>query len=193
MNDPKSVLSNDGLQQAIDRTTDPEAKKELATALAWSERVNWAIGETVKGMPPLPYVRESLEKMQVRADVIVVSSTPVEALRREWGEHDIAKYAEVLAGQEQGKKAEHLKIATEGRYVKDHVLMIGDAPGDMEAAKANDVLFYPILPGNEVESWKRFHDEVFDEFLNGRYAGDYEAGRIAEFDACLPELPPWVK
>ena len=191
VDDPESLLSNDGLQQAIDKTADPEAKKELERVLDWSERVNWAIGETVKGMPPLPYVRESLEKIAPKADVVVVSSTPVEALRREWVEHDIAKYAAVIAGQEQGTKAEHLKVATEGRYAKDHVLMIGDAPGDMQAARANDVLFYPILPGNEVESWKRFHDEDFDKFLRGRYAGDYEAKLIAEFDACLPELPPW--
>ena len=74
-----------------------------------------------------------------------------------------------------------------------HVLMVGDAPGDMKAAKANDVLFYPILPGREVESWKRFHDEAFDTFIKGQYAGDYEARLIAEFDARLPESPPWAR
>jgi len=29
--------------------------------------------------------------------------------------------------------------------------------------------------------------------LNGTYAGDYEAQLIAEFDAYLPETPPWKK
>jgi len=190
---PDSLLSNDGLQQAIDKATDPQAKRELETALAWSERVNWAVGEIVRDMPPFPYVRESLEKIASQADVVVVSSTPVEALEREWQEHDIARYAAVIAGQEQGTKAEHLKYATQGRYDKTHVLMVGDAPGDMKAAKANGVLFYPILPGSEVESWKRFHDEAFDTFINGQYAGDYEARLIAEFDACLPTLPPWAR
>jgi hypothetical protein len=71
--------------------------------------------------------------------------------------------------------------------------MIGDAPGDMKAAKANDALFYPINPGAETESWERFHDEAFNKFVNGEYAGDYEQKVIAEFDACLPELPPWGK
>jgi phosphoglycolate phosphatase-like HAD superfamily hydrolase len=187
---PDSLLSNDGLKQAIDKATGA-AKKELEMVLEWSERVNWAVGEIVKGMPPFPFVRESLEVIQKQADVIVVSSTPVEALTREWNEHDIAKYVAVIAGQEQGKKAEHLKFATEGRYDKTHVLMMGDAPGDMKAAKANGVLFYPILPGNEIASWKRFHDEGFDFFLNGQYASDYEAKLIAEFDASLPESPSW--
>ena len=193
VDDPESLLSNDGLKQAIEKTTDPEARAELELALAWSEKVNEAIGEIVKGMPPFPYVRESLEKIQPVADVIVVSATPNEALAREWEEHDIAKYVAVIAGQEMGKKAQHLEYATKGRYEKNHVLMVGDAPGDMKAAKANDALFYPVNPGSEVASWKRFCNEALDRFLKGTYVGEYEAKLIAEFDAYLPELPPWEK
>ncbi len=191
VDDPDSLLSNDGLKQAVDVASDPEVKRELEHALSWSERVNWSIGEIVKGMPPFPFVRESLEKIQPLADVIVVSATPCEALAREWEEHDIAKYVEIIAGQEIGKKAQHLDYATKGRYEKNHVLMVGDAPGDMKAAKVNDALFYPINPGDEVKSWERFHDEAFDKFINGEYAGDYEKKVIAEFDGYLPELPPW--
>jgi phosphoglycolate phosphatase-like HAD superfamily hydrolase len=134
-----------------------------------------------------------LEKIRPLADVIVVSATPGEALIREWEEHDIAKYVEVIAGQEMGTKAQHLGYATKGRYEKNHVLMVGDAPGDMKAAKENDALFFPINPGDEDKSWKRFHDEAFDKFVKGQYAGDYEKKVIAEFNRCLPELPPWEK
>ena len=193
VDDPKSLLSNDGLKRAIAKTSIPDARRELENALAWSERVNAAIKDIVKGMPPFPFVRESLEKITPLADVIVVSATPCEALSREWEEHDIAKYAEVIAGQEMGKKAEHLNYATKGRYEKNHILMVGDAPGDMKAARANDALFYPINPGDEARSWKRFHDEAFDKFINGQYAGIYEEKVIAEFDKYLPETPPWKK
>jgi phosphoglycolate phosphatase-like HAD superfamily hydrolase len=191
VDDPNSLLSNDGLKQAIEKTADPEAKKELQLALAWSECVNQAIEEIVKGMTPFPYVRQSLEKIQSLADIIVVSGTPDEALKREWQEHDIAKFTEVVAGQEMGTKTQHLEYATKGRYKKNHVLMIGDAPGDMKAARANDALFFPINPGNEIESWKRFHGEAFDKFISGEYAGEYEEKLIAQFDSYLPELPPW--
>ncbi|MBN2137024.1 MAG: HAD family hydrolase [Sedimentisphaerales bacterium] len=193
VDDPKSLLSNDGLKQAIGAASNPEAKAELENVLAWSEKVNEAVGQIVKGMPPFPGVRECLEKIQPMADAIVVSSTPVEALIREWEEHDIAKYVAVIAGQEMGKKSEHLDYATTGKYAKENVIMIGDAPGDMKAAKANNVLFYPINPGNEIESWKRFKDEAFDKFIHGEYAGEYEKKVIAEFDTYLPELPPWEK
>jgi phosphoglycolate phosphatase-like HAD superfamily hydrolase len=193
VDDPKSLLSNDGLKQAIEKARSPEARAELELALAWSKKVNEAIGQIVKDMPPFPYVRESLEKIQPLADVIVVSATPGEALIREWEEHDIARYVEIIAGQEMGTKAQHLEYATKGRYEKNHVLMVGDAPGDMKAARANNALFYPINPGDEVESWKRFHDEAFDRFIKGRYAGQYETKLIAQFDACLPEKPPWER
>jgi phosphoglycolate phosphatase-like HAD superfamily hydrolase len=193
VDDPKSVLSNEGLKKAIKEATDPQAKKELELALQWSERVNWAIEEIVKKMPPFPYVRESLEKIRPMADVIVVSATPGEALVREWEEHDIAKYTDVIAGQEMGTKAQHLEYATKGKYGKDCVLMIGDAPGDMKAARANNALFYPVVPGKETESWKRFYEEAFDRFIKGKYAGGYEQKLAAEFEASLPEKPAWEK
>ena len=185
----ETKLGNPALKEAVEATGDPVLKR----ALVWSEAVNAAIADMVHGVPPFPYVRESLEALRPKADVIVVSATPGEALRREWEEHDIARYAAVIAGQEMGSKAEHLKLAAGGKYAKDRVLMIGDAPGDLKAARANGFLFYPINPGREEESWQRFHDEAMERFLGGRYAGDYERALIAEFDAILPETPPWKR
>jgi phosphoglycolate phosphatase-like HAD superfamily hydrolase len=193
VDDPKSVLSNEGLQKAIAEAKDPQAKKELELTLNWSRKVNQAITDIVKGIPPFPFVKESLVKIASLADVIVVSATPAEALIREWREHDIAQYVAVIAGQEMGTKAQQLEYATKDRYEKDHVLMIGDAPGDLRAAMANNALFFPVMPGKETESWKRFHDEAFDRFIKGKYAGAYEKKLIMEFDACLPEKPAWEK
>jgi len=193
VDDHNSLLSNDGLLQAIEAASSREAKEELELALKWSCRVNELIGEIVKNVPPFPYVRQSLEKVSKLADVIVCSQTPNEALEREWAEHDISQFARVIAGQEMGKKAEHLNYATNGRYKENHVLMIGDAPGDMKAAKANNALFYPVNPGNEAQSWKRFAEAALDKFLAGQYAGSYEEELIAEFNECLPEKPPWQK
>ncbi len=188
---PNSLLSNQGLEQAIETADSREAQQELRHCLKWSMRVNEMIAEIVKGVPPFPCVRESMEKISPRADVVVCSATPGEALEREWAEHDLAKYVKVIAGQEMGTKTEHLAIVSNGKYAKDKIIMLGDAPGDMNAAKANGVLFYPINPGDEDKSWQRFHDEAFDKFMDAQYAGDYEDKVIAEFDECLPEHPSW--
>ncbi len=192
VDDLGSTLSDDGLKQAIDRA-EGEARKELELALQWSERVNWAVARIVKDVPPFPFMREGLEKLQGKTDVIVVSTTPDEALVREWNEHDIAKYVAVIAGQEMGTKAEHLQYATKGKYKENHVLLVGDAPADLKAAKVNNALFYPINPGSEDASWKRFRDAALDRFFKGQYAGAYEKKLIEEFDRCLPEKPPWIK
>jgi phosphoglycolate phosphatase-like HAD superfamily hydrolase len=182
-------LSNDGLQQYKANHPDPE----LDTAWSWTTGVNATVADLVHGVPPFPYVYESLEALKDKADMIVVSATPTEALTREWKEHNIAPYTRVIAGQEMGKKALHLKLAASEKYPAERILMIGDAPGDMNAAKANDALFYPINPGAEELSWKRFYEEAMHRFLEGSYAGEYEAALIAEFDATLPEMPPWKK
>jgi phosphoglycolate phosphatase-like HAD superfamily hydrolase len=182
-------LSNDGLADYMASHPDPE----LERAWAWTNGINDTIADMVYGVPPFPYVRQSLQFLADKADLVVVSATPVEALTREWEEHDIARYVRFIAGQEQGTKAEHLALAAKNKYPPDHILMIGDAPGDMKAARANGALFYPINPGHEEASWQRFCEEAVHKFLAGEYAGAYEARLIVEFEALLPGTPPWKR
>ena len=183
----ESQLGNPALRAKVAETNDPV----LARALRWSEDINGAIARIVRGVPPFPHVRDALEKIARAADVMVVSATPIEAVRREWREHDIDRYAAMICGQEFGRKAEHLQYAAGGRYGPDRVLMIGDAPGDYRAARAGHACFYPINPGDEAASWRRFVDEAADRFLAGRYRGAYEDGLIEGFLARLPSTPPW--
>ncbi len=182
-------LSDKGLQQYIADHPDPE----LEQGLAWSAGVNATIEDMVHGVPPFPYVRESLQKMHGVVDLMVVSATPLEALEREWSEHDIARYMTVIAGQEMGTKKQHLEYAAQGKYPDDHILLMGDAPSDRDAAFSVGVLYYPINPGHEEMSWRRFHDEAFDKFLNGTFAGAYQDKLVAEFEKLLPDTPPWKR
>jgi phosphoglycolate phosphatase-like HAD superfamily hydrolase len=182
----ENKLSNSTLRQEVE-----SGNKALQPVLDWSLAVNKAVEDIVSGVPPFPCFRESLQKMTERADVIVVSQTPTEALEREWKEHDIDTFVRLIAGQELGTKTEHIRFAADGKYAPDKMLMIGDAPGDFKAAKANQALFFPVMPGREEASWERFHKEALGRFFAGAYAGDYEAQLVSEFDACLPERPAW--
>jgi len=185
--DDGAKLSNPALKAALAATGDID----LAEALEWSVAVNRAISETVKDVPPFVFVRESLQSMQGRADVMVVSGTPGEALAREWEEHGLDPYVSLIAGQELGSKTEQLALATAGRYAPDKILMIGDAMGDYDAAQAVGALFYPIDPGFEDQAWQRFFEDALPRFFNGNYAGEYMAAQIARFEKLLPEEPPW--
>jgi phosphoglycolate phosphatase-like HAD superfamily hydrolase len=187
--DRETRLGMPVLGKEVERTGDPDLK----LAYDWSQAVNDAVDDMVHGVTPFPFVRESLEKLRPHADMIVCSATPTVALNKEWEEHDIARYVSAICGQEVGSKKESLGACQSKGYPADHVLMIGDAPGDMQAAKAVGALFYPINPGGEDASWRRFFEESCDKFLRSQYAGAYEAALIQEFDSYLPETPPWQR
>lgn len=176
---------NPALEAAVEATGD----RDLKHLLEWSRAVNRAVEETVRDVPPFPYVRDCLELLTSCADALVVSATPQEALRREWAEHDLARYIVAVCGQESGTKKEFLRPAR--NYPPCHTLMVGDAPGDHQAAVANGALFFPVNPGAEEASWKRLFDEGLERFFAGTFAGDYQEELLAEFDRYLPEDPPW--
>jgi phosphoglycolate phosphatase-like HAD superfamily hydrolase len=185
----ETKLGNPALKKYAARINDPF----INTTLEWSLKVNEDIAKMVTGISPFPYVRESLEKINLMADAMVVSQTPYEALKREWDENGISSYVRMIAGQEQGTKAEHLKYAAKGKYPDNKILMIGDALGDLKAARANGVLFYPVNPGSEEVSWERLYKEGLDRFFKGSYKGDYEDSLIREFESSLPEHPSWLQ
>ena len=179
-------LANPALEKAATSSGDPDLKR----ALAWSKAVNETVEKFVHGVPPFPFVRECLTKLAERADLLVVSATPNEALHREWEEHGIAELVRAICGQELGTKKELLVNAR--KYPARHTLMIGDAPGDYAAAQANDALFFPINPGAEDASWKRLLSEGIERFFGDTFAGAYQRSLLEEFDTYLPDKPPWV-
>lgn len=181
----ETKLGNPALSAKVDATGD----EDLALTLRWSKQVNADVEDMVHGVAPFPCVRECLEKLSAHADMLCVSATPNQALEAEWKEHGIDRFVTAICGQEAGSKKETLSNAK--KYPPHHTLMIGDAPGDYDAAKANQCLFYPINPGDEERSWKRFLEEGIDKFLNESFHGDYQQALLAEFEQCLPAQPPW--
>ncbi|MFH1071018.1 MAG: HAD hydrolase-like protein [Candidatus Glassbacteria bacterium] len=183
------ALGNPTLAAEVEKTGNPTLKK----VYDWSKAVNASIDWMVEGCKPFAFVRECLEKMNPRADLMVVSATPGQALEKEWTEHGIDRYVRVIAGQELGSKKEHIALAAGGKYPPEKILMIGDAPGDMKAARGNGALFFPVNPGQEEKSWQLLYEEALDRFVAGTFAGAYEASLIKKFEALLPEVPPWKR
>lgn len=180
-------LSDKGVADWAAANPSPTAERMIA----WGDAVNTAIADMVHGCGPFPGVREAMEAMSEVVDEITVSATPVEALRREWSEHGLARYMRVIAGQEMGSKAEHVQYAAVGKYPMNHILLIGDAPGDRDAAARVGCLYYPILPGEEKRSWHRFTAEALPKFLNEAFEGAYQESLIEEFNAKLPDVVGW--
>ncbi len=177
---------------ALDAKVKASGDEELTKLLAWSKEVNARIADMVYGIPPFPGVIDVLKAAQEKAAMMVVSQTPIEALSREWKENNIAHYLSIIAGQEHGTKTEHIKYAVEGKnYDLKKILMVGDAPGDFKAAKANNTLFFPIIPGEEEKSWAELASKGLKKFFNGTFTGEYQQNLLDEFDKALPENPQW--
>ncbi|HPZ50894.1 MAG TPA: HAD family hydrolase, partial [Propionibacteriaceae bacterium] len=107
----------------------------IARAIRWGDAVNAAIADMVHGCGPFPGVRDAIEAMQPDVDCMTVSATPLHALEYEWTAHGLAPFMKVIAGQEMGSKAEHVQYAATGKYDPERIMLIGDAPGDRDAAQ----------------------------------------------------------
>ena len=174
-------LSNRSLKNEIEKTD----SKALKMALEWSLNVNESIERLPKGDEPFENVKEGLEALSKKVDISVVSSANGEALNDEWSRNDLVKYLRALLGQEAGTKQHCIAELKKKGYDTDKILMVGDAPGDLQAAKNNDVRFYPILVNKEGFSWERLVEEAVPKLINGEFDEAYQNQLIEEFDASL--------
>ena len=163
----------------------------LEKLLAWGHAVNDAILASGAVFDVFPGVREALAAMHGPCRVGIVSQSPERVLRQDWGAHGLLDFVDLVAGQELGAKPAQLAALAEDRPPAD-VLMVGDAFGDLNAARTFGCRFFPILPGREGDSWERFTREVFPDFLAGRYTPERETALIDAFSAALPDKPAWA-
>ena len=171
--DTAPALSNDAVAKAADEIADADGKLILKKALSWSKAVNAAIVELDEALK-VPYdgAKEGLAAAHEFADVAMVSSANRDAVEEEWGKFGLLEYTDIVLAQDVGSKAACIKEMLKFGYDLDKVLMIGDAPGDCDAAEKNGVFYYPILVNHEKESWDEAVGAAFANLQCGAYA-DY--------------------
>ena len=169
-------LSNPALEAEVNRT----GSAVLAKALSWSKAVNASIAalpwEVKKAFPG---VREGFLAVKDFADIAIVSAANRDAVEEEWERFGLLELVDVMMCQDVGSKAACIKAMLEKGFAPDHVLMCGDAPGDLDAAKKNGVFFYPILTRHEAASWEEF-PEAAGKLKDGTYA-PYGVKKAEEF------------
>lgn len=183
------ILDNTTLAARAAETGD----SELRRTLDWSLAVNADIQATMAPIPPFDGAREALAALHAVAETVVVSLTPRGALEHEWTLHGIRPFADAVAGQESGSKTRQLQEAmAAGGYPPERVLLIGDAPGDLQAARECGVGFFPTIPGQEAACWRELVATDLALFLQGRYRGEREDTHVAAFTGALSDIPPWA-
>ncbi len=181
-------LSNLTLKKYVAENPDPCLEK----VLKWSLAVN-ASTDVMAPIPPFEFALKSLKKLHEKSDALVVSQTMDETLVAEWDLHNLTQYVDLIAGPAIGTKAEALKLAMKDHFDPKSAIIMGDALGDLQAAQACGIWFYPILPANEEASWRKFYEEDYDRFVNGDFDDNYQKLLIDEFLELLPEKPYWEK
>ena len=169
--DTAPALSNDGVAKAAAEAQDEEAKAIFAKALSWSKAVNPAIVELDEALK-VPYdgAREGLAAAHEFADVSMVSSANRDAVEEEWGKFGLLEHTDIVLAQDIGSKAACIAAMLKFGYDPAKVLMVGDAPGDCDAAEKNGVHYYPILVNHEKASWDEAISVAFAKLQFGDYA-----------------------
>lgn len=165
-------LSNGALEKALPAAQGPC----LAKALSWSKKVNAAINALPESeKKPFDGAAAGLAAAHAAADVAVVSSANREAVEEEWARCGLLGSVDVLCCQDAGSKAACIAQLKAKGYAPDHILMVGDAPGDKAAAEKNGVWFYPILVRHEAESWAELVSTALARLTADAYAPYGEA------------------
>ncbi len=178
--DTAPALSNDGVLKAME-AADGDDKLIFQKALSWSKAVNAAIVELDESLK-VPYdgALEGLKAAHSFADVAMVSSANRDAVEEEWGKFGLLEHTDIVLAQDIGSKAACIAEMLKFGYELDKVVMIGDAPGDCDAAEKNGVHYYPILVNHEKQSWDEAIAVAFDKLRSGAYAA-YGAEKKQEF------------
>ncbi len=171
-------LSNPALEKAIVEKDCAILKK----ALSWSRKVNERINElSFEDKKPFEGVKEALEYAHRFGDVAIVSSANRQAVVEEWELYHLLEHVDIILAQDVGSKAYCIQELLKKGYDKSKVLMVGDAPGDKDAAKKNDVYYYPILVRREKYSWAEFVDTAVTKLVDGSFGGAYQEEKEAQF------------
>ncbi len=178
--DTAPALSNDGVAKAAAEATG-DARLVLEKALAWSKAVNAAIVALPEELK-VPYdgAKEGLAAAHAFADVAMVSSANRDAVEEEWGKFGLLAHTDIVLAQDIGSKAACIAEMLKFGYDPAKVLMIGDAPGDADAAAKNGVHYYPILVNHEKASWDEAIATTYGKLQAGCYA-PYGAEKKAQF------------
>lgn len=158
------ALSAESLREEYNQT----GLEIMAKALEWSDLVNSKI-EALPLAQPFDGVKETVELIKSKADIAVVSSANLAAIKEEWQKCGLYDLVDYFFSQADGTKSECINKLILTGYDREKTIMVGDALGDYKAAEDNNVWFFPILAANESLSWLDFNQKYFNLFIDKQF------------------------
>lgn len=142
--------------------------ENLKPVLDWSNLTNQLINKYKDAVKPFTNASEAISLLAQHFKIIIISSANNKAVMHEWEKFKLLDYVDKVCTQEMGTKEDCIKQEmVELNY--DDAIMLGDAVGDLEAAKHNNISFYPIMPKEEDQAWEDFVNVYSKMFYNSTY------------------------
>ena len=136
--------------------------------LQWSETSDRIIAESVKTARVFDNCHETLKAVYRKCDLVVVSASKTEAVRRDLVDHEMACLFKALCAQDFLPKKGILG-GLAARYGR--VLFVGDTQHDVRAAAPHGVPVYLIVVGDEDACWAAAGN-LFQRFIDGDQCRD---------------------
>ena len=157
--------SKPALEEYIQKNNKPKLKK----VIDWSDLTNKLIAEYKDEVKPFDNAKEALKVLAKTYTVIIISSANGKAIQEEWSKFGLIEYCTEVCTQEMGTKKVAISKMLK-KYQPQAALMLGDALGDLDAANANAINFFPIKPKQENESWAQLMTVYIKKFEQNGYS-----------------------
>ncbi|MFH1358991.1 MAG: HAD hydrolase-like protein [archaeon] len=162
-------------------SSSPEAQ-ELRKVLGWSQTVNGYVDTYCPRIDAFDAAKQTLiEAYKQGIDLMIVSGTPENHLKRQWKEHGLLDIVgDAVFGRDTASKNTLIQAAvfasTQANKPYSHIFMIGDAPGDLkavrnafdataEASVQPHMYFVPIRVNYEGDDWNDFRRSFVIDFV----------------------------
>jgi len=102
-----------------------------------------------------------------RSELFVYSNLGESAAMRMWQAAGLGECFFRIAGKERGKPGEYLRAALSAGFERSSMIAIGSSSAMFRASQLAGIRFFPIVPGQEEESWRILAEQWFPAYLRG--------------------------
>jgi phosphoglycolate phosphatase-like HAD superfamily hydrolase len=173
-------MSISSLKEELDKKTNSIS---LNLAYKWSMLVNDYLSNLEK--PQIfNNAYDVLKKYHNIVDFVGVSTANIKALTSDWTEGKVIDFFKSLGSQEDGVKSLIISNLIKKGYKKENILMVGDANGDYIAAMDNNIKYFPMIPGQEDDSWLEL-DNAIEKLMNHNFDEEYQEKLLENYNKAL--------
>lgn len=126
---------------------------------------------------------QCLKNLEIVSDLALLTDLNARAAHNKWKIHGLPPCTMICMRR---RVLSHvLSDLLNLEYDRKKILVVGFGADVLEAVQKCGMLFYPIIPSQEVEGWRILSEEASLKLLHGTYEGVYQQRLLAKHNAWL--------